>query len=109
MTDQVKDLINLDFKKLRDAHNDPDLVAELESLVHEWCTTLEVVLSEGAEDRSKDMNVDPGTEMDKWKRRQRLLTQTIDQLKQKECKTVLTVLNSAKSKTMKRWRQLDNQ
>ncbi|XP_075255403.1 dynein axonemal heavy chain 5-like isoform X4 [Convolutriloba macropyga] len=105
-TERVK---NLDFKQLRDAHLDADLVAELETLIQEWSSTLETILMEGAEDRSRDLKIDPSTEMDKWRRRQRLLGGTIEQLKQKEVKNVLAVLNNSKSKSIKRWRQLDNQ
>ena len=42
---------NLDFKHVRDAHLDLQLVADLESLVVQWSNALESVLIEGAQDR----------------------------------------------------------
>ena len=49
----------------------------------------------------------PLIELDKWKRRQKLLTSVTDQLKSKDCKGVIAVLITAKSKVLKRWKAID--
>ena len=49
----------------------------------------------------------PLTELEKWKRRQKLLTSVTDQLKSKDCKGVIAILITAKSKVLKRWKAID--
>ena len=49
----------------------------------------------------------PLSELDKWKRRQKLLMSVTDQLKSKDCKGVIAVLITAKSKVLKRWKAID--
>lgn len=49
----------------------------------------------------------PLSELEKWKRRQKLLTSITDQLKSKDCKGVIAILITAKSKVLKRWKAID--
>lgn len=49
----------------------------------------------------------PLSELEKWKRRQKLMTSVTDQLKSKDCKGVIAVLITAKSKVLKRWKAID--
>ena len=58
--------------------------------------------------RFMDPNSGPLSELDKWKRRQRLLTNLTEQLKSKECKTVIGVLITAKSRLLKKWKIIDS-
>ena len=55
-----------------------------------------------------DPNSGPLSELDKWRRRQRLLTNLTEQLKSKECKTVIGVLITAKSRFLKKWKVIDS-
>lgn len=55
-----------------------------------------------------DPSAGPLSEMDRWRRRQRLLTSITEQLKSKECKAVIGVLIQAKSKLLKRWKLIDS-
>ena len=48
-------------------------------------------------------------ELAKWQRRQLVLTSVVEQLKVKECKTVLTALAVTKSKLLKKWKTIDMQ
>ena len=54
-----------------------------------------------------DPSAGPMSELDRWKRRQRLMTNITEQLKSKECKAVIGVLIQAKSKLLKRWKIID--
>ncbi|EDO44668.1 predicted protein, partial [Nematostella vectensis] len=54
-----------------------------------------------------DSHAGPLSELDRWKRRQKVLTSVTDQLKGKECKAVIAVLITAKSKVLKRWKSMD--
>lgn len=80
-----------------------------EVLFHVNCIILFTycVYSENFFFRILDPNADPLSELEKWKRRQRLLTKVAEQLKGKECKVVLAVLINAKSKQLKKWKVID--
>jgi len=54
-----------------------------------------------------DPNAGPLSELERWRRRQRLLTNITEQLKGKECKAVIGVLITAKSRLLKKWKQID--
>lgn len=54
-----------------------------------------------------DSYAGPLSELDRWKRRQKLLISVTDQLKGKECKSVIAVLITAKSKVLKKWKMID--
>ena len=49
----------------------------------------------------------PLSELDRWRRRQRMLSNIMEQLKGKECKTVIGVLITSKSKVIKKWKAVD--
>ena len=57
--------------------------------------------------RFMDPNAGPLSELERWRRRQRLLTNITEQLKGKECKAVIGVLITAKSRLLKKWKQID--
>lgn len=58
--------------------------------------------------RFMDPSAGPMSELERWRRRQRLITSITEQLKTKECKAVIGVLIQAKSKLLKRWKIIDN-
>ena len=45
--------------------------------------------------------------MERWQRKQRLLGNLTEQLKSKECKSVISALIAAKSKVLKKWKAID--
>ena len=59
--------------------------------------------------RFMDPNAGPLSELERWRRRQRLLTSITEQLKSKECKAVIGVLITAKSRLLKKWKNVDAQ
>ena len=59
--------------------------------------------------RLEDPYSGPLSELAKWQRRQTLLTSLVEQLRSKECRTVVAALVAAKSKLLKRWRSIDMQ
>ncbi len=58
--------------------------------------------------RLSEASEGPLSELDKWRKRWRLLTLLTDQLKSRECKTVLSVLVTAKSRLVKKWKVADS-
>ena len=57
--------------------------------------------------RFMDPNAGPLSELERWRRRQRLLASITEQLKGKECKAVIGVLITAKSRLLKKWKTID--
>ena len=47
-------------------------------------------------------------ELERWHRQQRLLTSIAEQLKSKDCKTVIGVLITCKSRLLKKWKIVDS-
>nr|CAB3238689.1 dynein gamma chain, flagellar outer arm-like [Phallusia mammillata] len=101
-------LVSRDFSQHRiSSQFDPAVIQSYEEVLHEWMQTIEGVLSEGADDRLLDIHSGPLTELERWKRRQRVLAGITEQLKSKECKNVIGVLIQVKSRTLRAWRTVD--
>lgn len=49
----------------------------------------------------------PLNEVKKWQHRLVLLNSIVDQVKSRDCNSVLTVLVAAKSRQLKKWKALD--
>lgn len=49
----------------------------------------------------------PSSEIDRWTRKQRLITNLLEQLKSKECKAVIGALITSKSKVIRKWKAID--
>ena len=59
--------------------------------------------------RLEDSNSGPLSELSKWQRRLTLISSVVEQLKSKESKTVLAALVAAKSRLLKKWKNIDMQ
>jgi dynein heavy chain len=104
------------------AKDHPELVAKYEALLETWCRQIEQYLEETLEGQQKESG-DPGprTELDFWRNRLQKITSITEQLKTKERKMVLTLLQAItrvsqdvapKSRqtvfnTLRRWKQID--
>ena len=62
-----------------------------------------------ASHRLEDPNGSLLAELGKWQRRHTLISSVVEQLKSKECKTVLATLVANKSRLLKKWRTIDAQ
>ncbi|XP_067674368.1 uncharacterized protein [Haliotis asinina] len=107
MLKQPENVVLNDFKQQRAAALDPIIIGQYEELVNEWMTTIEAILTDTSDERFLDPNAGPMSELERWKRRQRLLTSVTEQLKSKECKAVIGVLITAKSRLLKKWKTVD--
>lgn len=59
--------------------------------------------------RLEDAHGSLQSELNKWKRRQTQVYSVVEQLKSKECKTVLAAMVASKSRLLKKWRVIDLQ
>ncbi|XP_041462850.1 dynein heavy chain 8, axonemal-like [Lytechinus variegatus] len=100
-------IVSQEFSKHRTTSYDQGIVSEYEALVTEWISTIDNALADGGDERFMDPTSGPLNELERWRRRQRMLSSIIEQLKGKECKTVIGVLITSKSKIIKKWKAID--
>ncbi|XP_066569884.1 dynein axonemal heavy chain 8 [Amia ocellicauda] len=99
--------VSTDIMHRKSAAFDSDMISANEALVSDWMKTIEQILNEGSDDRVLDVNTSPLTELERWRRRQRTLESITEQLRGKECKTVIGFLISTKSRLLKKWKTID--
>ncbi|XP_073531710.1 dynein axonemal heavy chain 5-like [Phyllobates terribilis] len=102
-----QNIISPDFLLQRSAVLDPEIVGENETLISEWIKTIDQVLMEAVDERVLDITTSPLTELDRWHHRQKILGLIIEQLRGKECKSVIGIMISTKSRLLKRWKAVD--
>jgi dynein heavy chain len=97
------------------------MVGHYVDLLDEWCLQTESYLEEGAHRQWESPDAGPDTELEYWRRRMQRLLSITEQIKTKECKTVIGVLsavtkaNPAEMRVdrqrlfalLRRWRQID--
>ncbi|KNC49484.1 dynein heavy chain 5 [Thecamonas trahens ATCC 50062] len=86
----------------------PELVAECEELVDDWCKKIDLVLAESEVVRRESDSVGPNKELEHWKARMAKFNTITDQLKHETVKVVIGTLTAAKSKKLEVWKTLDN-
>eukprot|EP00163_Fabomonas_tropica_P031142 TRINITY_DN730_c0_g2_i1.p1 TRINITY_DN730_c0_g2~~TRINITY_DN730_c0_g2_i1.p1 ORF type:complete len:4569 (+),score=1602.08 TRINITY_DN730_c0_g2_i1:399-14105(+) len=84
------------------------IVEKLEETMRGWCSQIEHVLAESDQVRKEDDLVGPNAELEHWKHRMARFTKLTDQLKSRDSKIVVGVLQAAKSKSLQAWKELDN-
>ena len=103
--------ISLDaYKKPSDyqlAVHDPEVINALESLITEWCKQTEQVLAESEQMRKEADDIGPNAELAHWKARMVKFNSIADQLKSPNCKKVIGILTTLKSRTLTVWKELD--
>jgi dynein heavy chain len=77
---------------------DSKLVSEYQELLDEWCKTIEEYLNSGDKAvsgiTSSDTSQGPVTELEYWRKRMQRLTSITEQVKSKECRSVIQVLSA---------------
>ncbi|CAF0858034.1 unnamed protein product, partial [Didymodactylos carnosus] len=87
---------------------DSPIIKYCENLVLTWITSIEAVLSDIYGDDAIHPSLGPLSEIDRWNRKQRLITNLLEQLKSKECKSVIGALITSKSKVIRKWKTIDS-
>jgi dynein heavy chain len=91
----------------QDAAASTETTEKLETLLGLWCKQIETVLAESEQIRREADDVGPGAELEHWKKRMATFNSLLDQIKNPRCKSVVAALGYAKSRLVKRWRELD--
>ncbi|CAF4116331.1 unnamed protein product [Rotaria sp. Silwood2] len=84
-----------------------DFIIECEKLMDKWCKQIEKILAESEQIRREADDVGPSAELIHWKQRMATFNNLLEQIKSSRCRAVVGVLQSAKSKSINRWKDLD--
>ncbi|KAL2085437.1 hypothetical protein ACEWY4_018757 [Coilia grayii] len=106
--DSAPDLSNLrDPADYTAAASNAELVERLEAVLLHWAQQIELVLTESEQMRKEADDIGPAAELEYWKSRMTTFNSLLDEIKKPEVKKVLGLLQVAKSKTLRRWKELD--
>ncbi|CAL8402248.1 dynein heavy chain 5, axonemal [Gadus morhua] len=90
-----------------DAANDSELVERLEGVISVWTNQIRQVLTESEQMRKEADDIGPVAELEHWKRRMTTFNSLMEEVKRPLVKRILGVLQVAKSRTIRTWRELD--
>uniref|UniRef100_A0A8C7Q7F0 AAA+ ATPase domain-containing protein n=1 Tax=Oncorhynchus mykiss TaxID=8022 RepID=A0A8C7Q7F0_ONCMY len=89
--------------------NNSELVEELEGVLLHWAHQIEQVLTEGEQMRKEADDIGPSAELEHWKSRMTTFNRyPYSLIKRPHVKKVIGVLQVAKSKTLRTWRDLSS-
>jgi dynein heavy chain len=89
------------------AANSQDTVEALEATMATWCKEIEQILAKSEQMRKEADDIGPRAELEHWKKRTAKFNSLLSRVKSQECRSVISTLNAAKSKTLRIWRDLD--
>ncbi|XP_026319438.1 dynein heavy chain 8, axonemal-like [Hyposmocoma kahamanoa] len=98
-----------DHEKMKVAITKMQVLEEIGSYVKQWSKQITMVLVQSKQLRRESSNIGPLAELDHWRRQLTTFTSIIEHIKSGPCQMYLHALIIAKSKLLKKWRQLDNQ
>ncbi|WAQ93677.1 DYH8-like protein, partial [Mya arenaria] len=87
--------------------SNPDVVADMEDLTNIWCRQIEQILAECDQMRKEADDTGPMAELEHWRQMMARFNSLLDQIKCHQCRTVISIINTARSKVMKKWKELD--
>lgn len=87
-----------------------ELVASLEAAVVGWGEMVEGLLDDLPLDPQAvaQSTAGPSSELDYWKARASKLSSILEQLRSRECKVILAVLKTARSRVLRSWKAFEN-
>jgi len=91
----------------QDAASNTEQLEKLEELHLLWSKQIEQVLAESEQMRREADDIGPTAELAYWKSRMAKFNNLLEQMKSPRVKAVVGVMQVAKSKTLKKWKELD--
>ncbi|XP_070190341.1 dynein axonemal heavy chain 5-like isoform X2 [Littorina saxatilis] len=91
----------------QDAASNTESLEKLEELLGTWSKQIEQVLAESEQMRREADDIGPTAELAYWKSRMAKFNNLLEQMKSPRVKAVVGVLQVAKSKALKKWKDLD--
>ncbi|KAK3576985.1 hypothetical protein CHS0354_005992 [Potamilus streckersoni] len=86
-----------------------DHLEKLENLCMVWSKQIDQVLAESEQMRREADDIGPTAELAYWKSRMAKFNNLLEQMKSPRVKAVIGILQVAKSKALRRWKELDGQ
>ncbi|NWU33532.1 DYH5 protein, partial [Hylia prasina] len=83
------------------------LTEKLEEVVMIWTKQIRQVLVESEQIRREADDVGPSAELEHWKSRMSSFNSLLDEIKSSRVKKIISILQAARSKTLKQWKELD--
>ena len=83
-------------------------MTHFEGVLEKWCDDTEKMLEEKQQPPKEGDEQGPETEFDYWRTRMAKFNNVVEQLKNPMARVVVGVLQTAKSKSLRRWRMCDN-
>ncbi|NXG56993.1 DYH5 protein, partial [Hemiprocne comata] len=84
-----------------------ELTEKLEEVVMIWIKQIRQILVESEQIRKEADDIGPSAELEYWKTRMSLFNSLLDEIKSSRVKKIICILQAARSKTLKQWKELD--
>ncbi|KAL2308160.1 hypothetical protein Nmel_001164 [Mimus melanotis] len=84
-----------------------EVTEKLEEVVMIWIKQIRQVLVESEQIRREADDVGPSAEVEHWKSRMSSFNSLLDEIKSSRVKKIISILQAARSKTLKQWKELD--
>ncbi|KAM4028219.1 dynein axonemal heavy chain 5-like [Anomaloglossus baeobatrachus] len=89
------------------AGGNSEVIEKLEGMLSVWIKQIEQVLAESEQMRKEADDIGPSAELEHWKSRMSSFNSLLDEIKSPKVKKVLSILQAAKSRMLKQWKELD--
>ncbi|KFP80051.1 Dynein heavy chain 8, axonemal, partial [Acanthisitta chloris] len=84
-----------------------EVTEKLEEVVTIWTKQIRQVLVESEQIRREADDAGPSAELEHWKTRMSSFNSLLDEIKSSRVKKIISILQAARSKTLKQWKELD--
>ncbi|NXX43766.1 DYH5 protein, partial [Tricholaema leucomelas] len=85
-----------------------EVTEKLEEVVRIWIKQIRQVLVESEQMRTEADDLGPSAELEHWKTRMSTFNSLLDEIKSSRVKKIISILQAARSKTLKQWKELDS-
>ncbi|KFR16007.1 Dynein heavy chain 8, axonemal, partial [Opisthocomus hoazin] len=85
-----------------------EVIEKLEEVVKIWVKQIRQVLAESEQMRREADDSGPSAELEHWKTRMSSFNSLLDEIKSSRVKKIISILQTARSKTLKQWKELDS-
>ncbi|OWK63012.1 Dynein heavy chain 5, axonemal [Lonchura striata] len=90
------------------AGNNTEITEKLEEVVMIWTKQIRQVLVESEQIRKETDDVGPAAELEYWRSRMSSFNSLLDEIKSSRVKKIISILRTARSKTLQQWKELDS-
>ncbi|KFO95108.1 Dynein heavy chain 8, axonemal, partial [Calypte anna] len=84
-----------------------EITEKLEEVVMIWIKQIRQILVESEQMRREADDVGPSAELQYWKTRMSSFNSLLEEIKSSRVKKIISILQAARSKTLKQWKELD--